>query len=159
MITGNQRLAKTSANPGKTQLINHYDVVSGKNFKWYLVDLPGYGFAVVSQKQRRNWEQMIENYLRKRTNLRNVFILVDARHSPQKIDIEFINKLGGWKVPFSIVFTKADKNKPAQTERNVNAFMAELQKSWDEPPPFFITSATKKLGKEELLEHINSLHA
>ncbi len=159
MLCDNQRLAKTSSAPGKTQLINHYNIVSGKNFKWYLVDLPGYGFAVVSQKERKNWEKMIHDYIRQRKNLKNLFVLVDSRHTPQSLDINFINKLGEWQIPFTIVFTKADKNKPAQTVRNVNAFMDELKKTWTEPPLFFVTSATKKTGREELLEHINSLHA
>src|SRR6188472_3648743 len=100
MLANNQKLAKISATPGKTQLINHFII----NGKWYLVDLPGYGFAKVSINARNRWEQMIENYLRKRENLSNVFVLIDGRHSPQKIDIDFINKLGKWEVPFSLVF-------------------------------------------------------
>ena len=159
MLADNQRLAKTSAAPGKTQLINHYEIVSGKDKRWYLVDLPGYGFAVVSQKQRKNWERMINDYLRKRENLKTVFALIDSRHTPQEIDIDFINKLGEWQIPFSIVFTKSDKNKPSETLRNVNQFMSELRRTWDEPPPFFVTSATKKEGREELLNYIGSLHA
>ena len=157
MLVNNQKLAKTSAEPGKTQLINHFEVVSDKNFRWYLVDLPGYGFAVVSQKQRKSWERMISDYLRKRENLKNVFALIDSRHTPQANDIDFINKLGEWQTPFTIVFTKSDKNKPAETLRNVNAFMAELRKTWVEPPAFFVTSATKKVGREELLSHIEAL--
>ena len=159
MLVNNQKLAKTSAEPGKTQLINHFEVVSEKNFRWYLVDLPGYGFAVVSQKQRKNWERMISDYLRKRENLKNVFALIDSRHNPQANDIDFINKLGEWQIPFTIVFTKSDKNKPAETLRNVNAFMEELRKTWVEPPAFFVTSATKKVGRKELLSHIEALQS
>src|SRR6476660_575134 len=127
MLADNHKLAKTSGTPGKTQLINHFIIKS----EWYLVDLPGYGFAKVSQSARNRWEQMIENYLRKRENLANVFVLIDGRHPPQKIDIDFINKLGKWEVPFSIVFTKSDKNKETVTEKNVKAFLQELGKSWD----------------------------
>ncbi len=158
MLVNNQHLAKTSAAPGKTQLINHFEIISDKNFKWYLVDLPGYGFAVVSQKQRKSWEKMISEYLRKRENLKNVFALIDSRHSPQEIDIDFINKLGEWEIPFTIVFTKSDKNKPLHTQKNLNEFMNALRKTWVEPPIFYITSATKKTGRDELLDHIKSLH-
>ena len=107
MLVNNDKLAKTSGNPGKTQLINHFNIDNS----WYIVDLPGYGFAKVSQAQRKKWEKMIEDYLRKRENLMNVFILIDSRHSPQKLDLEFINRLGEWQIPFCIVFTKADKEK------------------------------------------------
>src|SRR6266498_2973391 len=130
MLCNNKKLAKISATPGKTQLINHFEITSSqpslqgkrKDAKWYLVDLPGYGFAVHSQSTRRRWEQMIENYLRKRENLVNVFVLVDSRHAPQQLDIDFMNNLGKWQVSFAIVFTKADKNKESQTAKNVKAF-------------------------------------
>src|SRR5687767_11682075 len=158
MICDNQKLAKISSSPGETQLINHFEIVSGNNFKWYLVDLPGYGFAIVSQKQRKSWEKMIENYIRKRENLVNLFALVDSRHLPQKPDIDFINRLGEWKVPFSIVFTKSDKNKPVVTTRNVNAFIRELGKTWEEIPLFFITSVINKTGRKEILDLIASLN-
>jgi GTP-binding protein len=154
-------LAKISVTPGKTQLINHFDIRSisdnGKEKRWYLVDLPGYGFAKVSQRSRRRWEQMIENYIRKRENLVHLFALIDSRHSPQKIDLDFINKLGEWKKSFALVFTKADKNKPQATARNVNSFMQALQQSWTEPPPFFVSSALTKEGRNEILNCINML--
>jgi len=130
MLTNKKGLAKISATPGKTQLINHFEVVSSDKKKWYLVDLPGYGYAKVSQKSRNNWGNMIESYIRKRENLVCLFVLIDSRHEPQKIghepqkiDIEFINQLGEWQVPFVLVFTKADKNKPGATKRNVAAFL------------------------------------
>src|SRR5687767_11900723 len=118
MLCDNHKLAKTSGAPGKTQLINHFEIKSlpdnhaasgAKADAWYLVDLPGYGFAKVSQSKRKQWEQMIENYLRKRENLLTVFVLIDSRHSPQKLDLDFVNQLGEWEIPFSLVFTKADK--------------------------------------------------
>src|SRR6185369_4704946 len=145
MLCNNRKLAKISNSPGRTQLINHFEIISssGKRAdqKWYLVDLPGYGFAKHSQSTRRRWEQMIENYLRKRENLVNVFVLIDSRHDPQQADIDFINSLGKWQVPFSIVFTKSDKNKGSVTEKNVKAFFLELSKFWEELPAHFITSA------------------
>ena len=157
MLTGKRELAKVSANPGKTQMINHFEITTAKNAKWYLVDLPGYGFAVVSQKQRKSWEKMIEDYIRKRENLVNLFALIDSRHDPQKKDIDFINRLGEWRIPFTIVFTKTDKNKPGATVRNINAFMSELAKSWEAPPVYFASSAIKRNGKKELLEFIEQL--
>ncbi len=163
MLCNNQKLAKTSATPGKTQLINHFEVVSGKGEKggakkWYLVDLPGYGYAKVAQKDRRRWEQMIENYLRKRENLVNVFTLIDSRHEPQAIDLEFINQLGKWGIPFSIVFTKTDKNKPGVTQRNVNAFLDRMKEEWEALPPWFLSSALTQQGREEILDFINDLN-
>jgi GTP-binding protein len=159
MLCNNSKLAKISATPGKTQLINHFDIKSvldsGVEKRWYLVDLPGYGFAKVSQRSRRRWEQMIENYIRKRENLVSLFVLIDSRHTPQKIDIDFINKLGEWKKSFAVVFTKADKNKPQVTIRNVNLFMQTLQQTWTAPPPFFVSSALTKEGREEILNCIN----
>jgi len=161
MLCNNSKLAKISGTPGKTQLINHFTIKSiserGKEQGWYLVDLPGYGFAKVSQRSRRRWEQMIENYIRKRENLVHLFILVDSRHPPQKIDVDFINKLGEWKKSFAIVFTKADKNKPQATARNVNLFMQTLKHHWTEPPPFFISSAFTKEGRNEILDSINMI--
>lgn len=158
MLTNQKGLAKTSATPGKTQLINHFDVVSSDKKKWYLVDLPGYGYATVSQKARNNWGNMIETYIRKRENLVSLFVLIDSRHEPQRIDLEFINWLGEWKIPFALVFTKTDKNKPAATTRNAGAFMTELSVQWEELPPHFLTSAVKKQGRGELLDYIKSLN-
>ncbi len=150
MLTNQNNLAKTSAQPGKTQLINHFII----NNNWYIVDLPGYGYAKISQSTRRRWEQMIENYLRKRENLITVFILIDARHQPQKIDIEFVNQLGLWQIPFVIAFTKADKEKPTVVQRNVKAFFEEMKKEWEFLPQYFITSAEKKTGRDEILHFI-----
>ena len=147
MLADNQKLAKTSGTPGKTQLINHFII----NKEWYLVDLPGYGFAKVSQNSRRRWEQMIENYLRKRETLLNVFVLIDARHSPQKIDIEFINQLGKWDVPFTLIFTKADKETQKVVSANVKEFLNEMRKTWQFLPPHIVTSAVKKQGRDKVL--------
>jgi GTP-binding protein len=150
-MLSNKDLAKTSASPGKTKLINHFII----NNEWYIVDLPGYGYAKISQTQRKQWEKMIEDYLRKRENLINVFVLIDSRHKPQASDLEFVNKLGAWQIPFSLVFTKADKEKPKAVERNVNAFLHGLKETWKVLPNYFVTSATKKEGKEELLKFID----
>ena len=122
--------------------------------RWYLVDLPGYGFAKVSQRSRRRWEQMIENYLRKRENLTMVFILIDARHSPQKIDLEFLDQLKLWKVPFSLVFTKSDKENQSTVSKNVKDFLSAMKKTWQFLPQHFVTSAVKKTGKEKILDLI-----
>ena len=159
MICNMQSLAKTSATPGKTQLINHFEIISKtrgqhQSEKWWLVDLPGYGYAKVSLTSRRRWEQMIENYLRKRENLANVFILVDGRHPPQKIDLEFIDQLGKWQIPFAVVFTKTDKEKPGVVKRNMDAFSERLKENWQFLPAYFVTSSTKKTGREEILNYI-----
>ena len=163
MLTDIKHLAKTSATPGKTQLINHFVVESKRTEKapvinWYLVDLPGYGFAKVSVSQRKRWEKMIENYLRTRENLVNTFILVDSRHEPQQIDLEFINQLGAWGIPFSIVFTKADKETQKVVSANVKDFSAALLSSWEELPPMYITSAEKKTGRKPILAAIDSMN-
>ena len=161
MLCNNSKLAKISSTPGKTQLINHFDIKSisdnGKEKQWYLVDLPGYGFAKVSQRSRRRWEQMIENYIRKRETLVHLFVLIDSRHSPQKVDLDFVNKLGEWQQSFSLVFTKSDKNKPQATIRNVNLFMQTLERHWTAPPPFFVTSSLTKEGRNEILKYINMI--
>lgn len=163
MLCNNQSLAKTSVNPGKTQLINHFEIEAGLQqkaiaAKWYLVDLPGYGYAKISQSSRRRWEQMIENYLRKRENLCNVFILIDSRHQPQKIDLEFINKLGDWQIPFTLVFTKTDKEKVAVVKRNITSFLNEMRNEWEFLPQHFVTSAIKKTGGDEILEFIEKIN-
>ena len=147
MLCNSAKLAKTSASPGKTQLINHFII----NNEWYLVDLPGYGFAKVSQRSRNRWEQMIEHYMRKRENLTTVFVLLDARHSPQKIDLDFINKLDKWEVPIVLVFTKADKETQAVVAKNVKNFLEALKKTWQFLPQHFVTSANKGLGRDKLL--------
>lgn len=150
MLADNQKLAKTSSTPGKTQLINHFII----NKSWYLVDLPGYGFAKVSQNARNRWEQMIENYLRKRENLKQVFVLIDSRHPPQKIDLEFASRLDKWQVPFSLIFTKSDKENQRTVSQNVKAFLEKLRESWQFLPRHFVTSAVKKQGREKILEFI-----
>lgn len=158
MLCNYQKLAKTSASPGKTQMINHFDIVSSSEEKgsqhWYIVDLPGYGFAKVSQQQRKHWEMMTRDYLQKRENLVNVFVLIDARHSPQEADLRFINQLGEWQAPFAIVFTKADKTTQQAVSKNVKAFLNALAKSWEFLPPHFVTSAVKKLGRDKILSAI-----
>ena len=159
MLCKNNKLAKTSSAPGKTQLINHFEIESSNKSnqgfkKWYLVDLPGYGFAKVAQSSRRRWEQMIENYLRKRENLVNVFVLIDSRHQPQKIDLEFISQLDKWQIPFSLVFTKTDKEKPAVVANNIQAFFDTLRSTWQFLPQHFVTSAEKHQGRDEVLAFI-----
>jgi GTP-binding protein len=143
-------LAKTSQTPGKTQLINHFLV----NENWYLTDLPGYGYAKVSKSLRKDFEKLITNYILNRRNLVNLFVLVDIRHNPQKIDLEFIQWCGESGVPFSIVFTKSDKIKPGAVVTNVEAYKAELHKTWEDLPELYITSAEKKEGCEEILDFI-----
>jgi GTP-binding protein len=159
MICNKQNMARISATPGKTQLINHYDIESSNRKKWYIVDLPGYGYAKVSQSNRKQWEEMIEQYLRRRENLRCVFVLIDSRHSPQTIDLEFIEKLGKWQVPFAIIFTKADKNKPGATRRHVQQFVDRLLENWEESPPFFVSSAITREGRDLLLQFMEDLLA
>jgi len=164
MLCNNEKLAKTSNSPGKTQMINHFEIRSVpkagdfNETKWYLVDLPGYGFAKISQSARRRWEQMIENYLRKRDNLVNVFVLIDARHSPQKLDLEFIKRLGLWEIPFTLIFTKADKEKQAIVSKNVKSFLDSLRKTQQFLPQHFVTSAEKKLGKVKVLGLISEMN-
>ena len=165
LLCDNQKLAKTSGTPGKTQLINHFLIksVSDKDLNkpnipwqsWYLVDLPGYGFAKVSISARNRWEQMIEQYLRKRENLVNIFVLIDGRHDPQNVDLEFINKLGKWEVPFTLVFTKADKETQKVVSANIKAFLNEMRASWQFLPQHFVTSAVKKQGRDKILQFID----
>lgn len=143
-------LAKTSGTPGKTQLINHFLV----NENWYLTDLPGYGYARVSKVMRRDFEKINTNYILNRKNLVNLFVLVDSRHKPQQIDLEFIEWCGESGVPFAIVFTKADKLKPNTLKDNVEIYKAELLKTWEELPEIYVTSAEKKTGGEEILKFI-----
>lgn len=159
MLTGKKNLAKISATPGKTQLINHFEIISANKIKWYLVDLPGYGYATVSQKARNNWENMIGAYIRKRENLVCLFVLIDSRHQPQKADLDFINQLGEWRVPFVLVFTKTDKNKPGATKRNIETFLNTMKENWEALPSYFSVSAVKKSGRDELLSYINKLNA
>ncbi|HUC83056.1 MAG TPA: ribosome biogenesis GTP-binding protein YihA/YsxC [Flavisolibacter sp.] len=154
MLCKKKEVAKTSITPGKTQLINHFEVTGSDRQQWYLVDLPGYGFAKVAQSQRKNWQKMIKDYIQKRENLVNLFVLIDSRLEPQKIDLEFINQLGEWQMPFAIVFTKADKSTQKETAKNVNQFLQALKETWEEAPPHFVTSAVKHLGAKQLLKFI-----
>lgn len=160
MLCNNQKLAKTSGQPGKTQNINHFNIEStqkekGPVTKWYLVDLPGYGYAKRAQSDRNRWEQMIDGYMRKRENLTMVFVLIDARHEPQQNDLDFVNQLGKWEVPFSIVFTKADKEKPGAVQRHVKEFLDAMRETWQFLPASFVTSAIKKDGRDEILQLIS----
>ena len=167
MLCNNEKLAKTSGSPGKTQLLNHFLISSapspkasqnrpspairnGINGTWLI--FPGYGFAKVSIRSRNRWEQMIENYLRKRENLTMVFVLIDARHTPQKIDLEFLDQLRTWQVPFCLIFTKSDKENQRIVSKNVKAFLEAMKKTWQFLPQHFVSSAVKKLGKEKILE-------
>ncbi len=158
MLCNKQNLAKTSATPGKTQMINHFSIESIAEDKsktsWYIVDLPGYGFAKVSRQQRSQWEKMTEQYLKKRENLVNVFVLVDSRHGPQKADLDFINQLGEWQVPFCIVFTKSDKSSQADVSKNIKSFQNALQRTWQSLPVHFITSTVKQTGRDKILKAI-----
>jgi GTP-binding protein len=161
MLTDIDKLAKTSAAPGKTQLINHFEVesISGKAVsKWWLVDLPGYGFAKVSISQRKQWETMIEDFLRKRKTLAHVFLLIDSRHTPQKLDLDFVNNLGKWEIPFTLIFTKSDKENQRVVAANVKAFLERMRKNWQFLPQHFITSAAKKTGRSEILRLISEMN-
>jgi len=154
MLTNKKELAKVSASPGKTQLINHFDILSSDKAKWWLVDLPGYGYAKRSQSTRKSWKKMIEDYIRKRENLVFLFVLVDSRLKPQAIDLEFINQLGAWSIPIAVIFTKADKSTVKETANNVNDFLRALLQTWESPPPYFVTSAVKRTGAKQLLGFI-----
>jgi len=153
MLTGKKKLAKTSSTPGKTQLINHFEI----NKEWYLVDLPGYGYAKASKKSRQSWEIFITEYLLHRETLLTTFVLIDARLPPQKIDLEFMNWCGGKGIPFTIVYTKTDKLSSSALQRNLKAYSKELLKYWDELPPIFVTSAESKLGRESVLNYVNEI--
>jgi len=154
MLCNNKRLAKTSATPGKTLLINHFII----NRDWYLVDLPGYGFAKRSKTEIKRLEQMIHGYILQRKQLVNVFVLIDIRLEAQKIDLEFINWLGESSIPFAIVFTKADKLNVSKVHANVEAYKKVLSETWEEMPPMFVTSAEKKTGRDELLNYIAGIN-
>lgn len=151
MLTNHKNLAKTSGRPGKTQLINHFLI----NKNWFLVDLPGYGYAKVSKTAKKKFQKFITDYFEKRQQLINAFVLVDIRHEPQKIDLEFMEYMGQKGIPFAIIFTKADKLKPKVIERNVNAYTEELLKTWEETPTYFITSSTSAVGRDEVLQNID----
>lgn len=153
MLTNNNKLAKTSSSPGKTQHINHFII----NNDWYLVDLPGYGYAKVSQAQRKTFSAMISAYMKERENLMCVFVLIDSRHKPQSLDIDFLQQLGDWGVPFNIIFTKADKNTQSETSKNVKAFINNMREDWEYIPRHFVTSAVKYLGRKDVLSYIGEL--
>lgn len=155
MLTGRKGLAMTSQKPGKTQLINHFII----NDAWYLVDLPGYGYARLSKDGREKLKKMIEDYTLERKELICLFVLVDARHDPQKIDLEFIERLGEEGVPFALVFTKADKLTKGKLAANIESYKARLRQQWEELPPLFITSSEERLGREELLDYIDGINA
>ena len=158
MLTGNKKLAKTSARPGKTLLINHFEIHASDNSLWYLVDLPGYGFAKRSKTERAKLEQMISSYILQRESLTNLFVLLDCRHEPQQIDLEFLNWLGQSQIPFSIVFTKADKLSRQALTKNIDAYLKRLSEDWEPLPPHFITSSETRQGREELLDYIDSIN-
>lgn len=153
MLCNRKGLAKTSATPGKTLLINHFII----NNEWYLVDLPGYGFAKRSKTVQKKLDQMITSYILQRERLVNTFVLIDIRHDPMKIDTDFINWLGESSVPFSIIFTKADKLGPVKAKQNAGKWMAALKDQWEELPPYFITSSEKRTGKDEVLTYIEDI--
>jgi GTP-binding protein len=154
-IVQKKGLAKTSQTPGKTQLINHFLI----DQKWYLVDLPGYGYAKISKTEREKFEGMIHNYLSHRENLLCTFVLVDIRHEPQKIDMEFINRLGEEGIPFCLVFTKADKLSKTAVDKNVEIYQQKVLETWEEMPQFFISSSVTGTGKEEILQMISTLNS
>lgn len=153
MLCNHKGLAKTSSTPGKTLLINHFFI----NKEWYLVDLPGYGFAKRSKSMRQKIQNMISSYILMREQLANVFVLVDIRLEPQKIDLDFIDWLGNSSIPFSIVFTKADKLSLQKSNENVNKYLEVLKETWEEFPPYFVTSSENKRGREEILAYIDSI--
>lgn len=154
MLTKQPKLAMTSSTPGKTLLINHYLI----NKQWYLVDLPGYGYAQRGKKMMEKIQKLIEYYVLEREAMTCLFVLVDSRHEPQKIDLEFIEWLGKNGIPFAIVFTKADKQTIGKTKSNVQHYLNILQEQWEELPPYFVTSAEKKTGREELLNYIEQIN-
>lgn len=154
MLTNHAKLAKTSGSPGKTQMINHFMI----NDTFYIVDLPGYGYAKVSRTQRGQWQKMIENYLKQRENLMTTFVLIDSRHEPQAIDLQFLRNLGEWQVPFNIIFTKADKSTQKEAHRNARVFIEAMKKEWEFIPRSFITSAVKFTGRKEILGYIEELN-
>lgn len=154
MLTGRNKLAMTSSTPGKTLLINHFLV----NKKWYLVDLPGYGYAKRSKDMTAKIKKLIESYILTRMQMTCLFLLIDSRLEPQKVDLEFIEWLGENEVPFAIVFTKADKQSGSKTNINVRRFMDTLKEQWEELPPHFVSSSLNKKGREEILDYIASIN-
>lgn len=154
MLTGKKGLAMTSSTPGKTMLINHFVI----NDDWYLVDLPGYGYAQRGKAGRENLKRIIENYILEREQLTNLFVLIDSRHEPQKIDLEFMEWLGENGIPFAIIFTKIDKISKGRLAENFKVYKEKLEEVWEELPPVFFSSAEKKEGKEEILDYIGEIN-
>jgi len=154
MLTGKKGLAMTSQKPGKTMLINHFLI----NGQWYLVDLPGYGFAQRGKEGRENIQRIIEDYILEREQMTNLFLLIDSRLEPQVIDIEFMGWLGEHGIPFSIVFTKGDKLKGGRLNTNIQQYLKKLKEQWEELPPYFVTSSENRMGKKELLDYIESIN-
>ncbi|PVX52247.1 GTP-binding protein [Balneicella halophila] len=153
MLTERKSLAKTSSTPGKTQLINHFII----NDEWYLVDLPGYGYAKMPEKPRKKLKAIIENYILGRENLTNIFVLIDSRHSPQQIDLEFMEWLGESQIPFSIIFTKTDKLSKGALLKNIETYRQEMLKVWEDMPPYFTSSSTKREGRDEILDYLDTI--
>lgn len=154
MLANNKKLAKTSATPGKTLLINHFII----NNEWFLVDLPGYGYAKRGKKEQEELKRIISGYILKREQMTNLFVLIDSRLEPQKIDLEFIEWLGEHGIPFAIIFTKADKSKKSKLQANISIFLKKLKEQWEELPPYFITSSEDRTGRTELLDYIDSIN-
>lgn len=154
LLTNQNKLAKVSSKPGKTQLINHFLI----NEEWYLVDLPGYGWAKVSKSQKASWKQMINEYFFQRENLINVFVLIDSRHEPQKNDLEFVDSLGKMGLPISLIFTKVDKKGENKAQSNVALFRKAMKRTWEEVPPHFLSSTVTGLGRDEVLEYIAQIN-
>jgi GTP-binding protein len=154
MLTNHKGLAMTSSKPGKTQLINHFII----NDEWYLVDLPGYGYAQRGKEGREQIRKIIDSYILKRTQLTSLFLLLDCRHEPQKIDLEFINWLGENGIPFSIVFTKIDKVSKGRLQENTTAYLDKLKETWEELPPVFLTSSEHRVGGDEILGYIERIN-
>lgn len=154
MLTGKKGLSKTSSTPGKTQLINHFEI----NHEWYMVDLPGYGYAKAAKTSRRKWEEFIQQYLINRENLMNLFVLLDSRHAPQQIDVEFMNWCGEKGIPFAMVFTKIDKLSSTALQKNLAAYKKAMFQFWEVLPPVFTTSSESAFGKEKLLNYIEEIN-
>ena len=154
MLTNRKGLAKTSSMPGKTMLINHFNI----NGEWYIVDLPGYGYAKRSKREQDKLVEMIHRYVLMRQQMANLFVLIDSRHEPQRIDLEFIEWLGENGIPFSIVFTKADKQSRGKTLMNVRAFLTKLEEQWEELPTHFVTSAETGEGRDAVLDYIEAIN-
>lgn len=154
MLCNRRKLAKISGTPGKTRLINHFLI----NNSWYMVDLPGYGYAKLAKTEREKFKKMIDSYLKERPNLANLFILVDSRHDPLQADLDFMQNVGTLGIPFSIVFTKTDKLKPGQLENNLSKYKERLSEEWEELPPLFLTSSTTRLGQNEVLAYIEKIN-